>query len=177
MLEGVASYHFESREQCYISYANSPESWRLDDGSRPPGRKPFEQISYDESTRTFKGRVSWPEPFDGAVRWDYTIVFSEARTWLSCLLFSFSNEQNGGERHVGQDFGHIEAGRVQPYGSLGFPQPAQHFGDPATPDSSRLYYARKPSALAASDELKKRFLDTQPSEPAEPAAPRHCAVQ
>ena len=92
VLEGVASYHFESREQCYISYANSPESWRLDDGSRPPGRKPFEQISYDESTRTFKGRVSWPEPFDGAVRWDYTIVFSEARTWLSCLLFSFSND-------------------------------------------------------------------------------------
>ena len=89
VLEGVASYHFESKEQCYISYGNSPESWRLDDGSRPPSRKPFEQISYDESTRTFRGRVSWAEPFDGAVRWDYTIVFSEARKSLSCSFFLF----------------------------------------------------------------------------------------
>ena len=79
---------------------------------------------------------------------------------------------------VGQDFGHIEAGRVQPYGSLGFPHPAQHFGDPSeTLDSSRLYYARKPSVLTASEELRKRFLE--PPEPlAAPETPRRqCAVQ
>eukprot|EP00913_Durusdinium_trenchii_P017823 g16748.t1 len=64
-------------EDCYISYANAPETWRLDDGSFPPRQKPFELVSYDEASRTFKGTVRWREGFDGATRWDYTIVFSE----------------------------------------------------------------------------------------------------
>ena len=25
---GLASYHFESLEDCYISYANAPDGWR-----------------------------------------------------------------------------------------------------------------------------------------------------
>ena len=29
-------YHFESPENCYISYSNAPEEWRLDTGSSPP---------------------------------------------------------------------------------------------------------------------------------------------
>lgn len=120
MLEGVASYHFESPEDCYISYANAPETWRLDDGSFPPRQKPFELVSYDEASRTFKGTVRWREGFDGATRWDYTIVFSE-------------------------DLGHISGGKVQPYGSLGFPQPPQHYGDPTlqlpTPTSMLIGYS------------------------------------
>ncbi|CAK9058363.1 unnamed protein product [Durusdinium trenchii] len=141
VLEGVASYHFESPEDCYISYANAPETWRLDDGSFPPRQKPFELVSYDEASRTFKGTVRWREGFDGATRWDYTIVFSE-------------------------DLGHISGGKVQPYGSLGFPQPPQHYGDPTLqlPTPTSMYYVRKPSALAATDRLRSHFLNSLPSQ-------------
>ena len=61
MLEGVASYHFDSPERCYISYANAPESWLLDDGSKPPKQKHFELMSYETSSRTFKATIRWPQ--------------------------------------------------------------------------------------------------------------------
>ena len=61
VLEGVASYHFDSPEQCYISYANAPETWLLDDGSKPPRQKDFELMSYEPSSRTFKGTINWPQ--------------------------------------------------------------------------------------------------------------------
>mmetsp|Transcript_27719 Transcript_27719/g.64423 ORF Transcript_27719/g.64423 Transcript_27719/m.64423 type:complete len:390 (+) Transcript_27719:77-1246(+) len=133
--EGVASYHFDTWDNCYISYANAPDTWMLDDGSPPPRRKSFEQTSYDEATRTFKGVVTWPQGFDGAVRWDYTMVFSED---LSC----------------------IAAGKVQPYGARGFPMRAQHFGDPMSGlmMSTVLYYTRKPSVLTASEKLRDTIL-------------------
>ena len=44
---GLASYHFPSEGDCYISYARAFESWRLDDGSRPPLKKTFKKVSYD----------------------------------------------------------------------------------------------------------------------------------
>ena len=56
--EGLASYHFNSLEDCYISYDAAPETWRLDDGCRPPSKKPWEEVSYDPETRIFRGR-SW----------------------------------------------------------------------------------------------------------------------
>jgi hypothetical protein len=39
---GVAAYHFDSIEDCYISYAAAPDGWRLADGAKPPARKPFD---------------------------------------------------------------------------------------------------------------------------------------
>jgi len=70
----MASYHFEDKP--YISYANVPSNWRLDDGSAPPEKKYFENPSYDVATRTFTGTVSWGEvPFAGMVSWKYTMVF------------------------------------------------------------------------------------------------------
>ena len=133
--EGVASYHFDSPSECYISYANAPDSWLLDDGSVPPRRKAFEQTSYEEETRTFRGVITWPQGFDGAARWDYTMVFA-------------------------RDFSYICSGKVQPYGPRGFPMRAQHFGDPLSGLmlSSVLYYARKPSVLAASDKVRDTIL-------------------
>ncbi|CAE7910521.1 unnamed protein product [Symbiodinium necroappetens] len=133
--EGVASYHFESLDNCYISYANAPDSWVLDDGSLPPRRKPFEQVSYEEDTRTFRGVVTWPQGFDGASRWEYTIVFS-------------------------QDFSFISSGKVQPYGRRGFAMRAQHFGDPTAGLMlvPVLYYTRKPSVLAANEMLRATLL-------------------
>ena len=80
---GLASYHFESLDAdavggCYISYAAAPDSWNLGDGTRPPTRKPFENASYDEAARTFRGSIDWsPTTFGGDQRWEYEMVFSE----------------------------------------------------------------------------------------------------
>lgn len=73
---GVASYHFE-RIGCYISYANAPKEWRLDDGSAPPAKKFFSETEYHPETRTFIGVVEWEPAFFGQVRWEYEMVFAE----------------------------------------------------------------------------------------------------
>ena len=75
---GVASYHFDGPDDCYISYEAAPPGWLLDDGSRPPAAKRFASPSWDAATRTFVGAIDWSEaPFGGDARWEYTIVFSE----------------------------------------------------------------------------------------------------
>lgn len=60
----------------YISYEGAPEEWRLDDGSRPAARKPFEDAAYDPATRTFTGTIRWDPPFHGDARWEYVMNFS-----------------------------------------------------------------------------------------------------
>jgi len=75
---GLASYHFESLEDCYISYENAPDSWKLADGSSPPARKLFLSPAFDAETRTFTGTIEWgANTFGGHARWEYTMVFSE----------------------------------------------------------------------------------------------------
>lgn len=75
--KGIASYHF-SEEESYISYAAAPPIWRLDDGSSPPEKKPFEETSYDPHIRIFKGVINWtPVSFHGDSKWVYEIKFSE----------------------------------------------------------------------------------------------------
>lgn len=78
--EGLASYHFNSEDDCYISY-ESPECvmWpSLSDGSRPPSRKPFDHAAYNENTRTFTGIINWsPINWEGDAIWIYTMVFPE----------------------------------------------------------------------------------------------------
>ena len=56
---GLASYHFNSINDCYISYSSPQCSmWpALDNGDRPPTRKPFVNISIDEVKRTFRGDI------------------------------------------------------------------------------------------------------------------------
>lgn len=76
--DGVASYHFNSPQDCYISYSNAPASWILSDGSRPPAKKPFEEVSYDSSTRTFRAVINWaPLNFFGETRWEYEMTFCQ----------------------------------------------------------------------------------------------------
>lgn len=53
---GVASYHFLSPNYCYISYENAPRIWHIDDGSKMPKTKPFDDIHYDHESRTFTAR-------------------------------------------------------------------------------------------------------------------------
>ena len=81
---GVASYHFPQIDQAYISYEAAPPEWSLDDGSRPPQRKPFDNPRYDETTRTFTGTIDWSEtPFAGDARWEYEMIFSEDLTRIT----------------------------------------------------------------------------------------------
>lgn len=77
MLEGIASYHFDAEDDCYISYANAPPDWLLDDGSMPPVKKAFASPAFDVGTRTFRGQILWDPLFGGAARWDYEMVFAE----------------------------------------------------------------------------------------------------
>lgn len=83
--EGLASYHFNSPDDCYISY-ESPDcsDWPdLSDGSRPPMKKPFENAVYSEDTRTFSGIINWsPINWKEDAMWVYTMVFSED---FSCI--------------------------------------------------------------------------------------------
>ena len=78
---GLASYHFVGEgaaDASYISYEHAPADWALDDGTRPPSRKPFLSPSYDAATRTFTAAVDWsPTSFGGDARWAYTMVFDE----------------------------------------------------------------------------------------------------
>uniref|UniRef100_A0A7M5UV84 RING-type domain-containing protein n=1 Tax=Clytia hemisphaerica TaxID=252671 RepID=A0A7M5UV84_9CNID len=76
---GLASYHFGTLSNPYISY-ESPESdeWELDDGSRPCQKKYFEHHHYDQESRTFTGNIDWtPTKFYGEALWKYTMIFSE----------------------------------------------------------------------------------------------------
>lgn len=71
-------YHFDSPQSCYIDYSLAPDDWALDDGSRLPQRKMFEDCSYDAASRTFRASVRWSEvSIGGTVRWDYRLIFSD----------------------------------------------------------------------------------------------------
>ena len=101
---GVAAYHFDSIEDCYISYENAPSSWKLDNGESPPAVKPFDSPLWDAASRTFTGVVDWsPTTFGGDARWEYTIVFSE-------------------------DFRHVSGGEVRAFDAAGEPKATHRYG-------------------------------------------------
>merc|ERR1719296_283318 len=84
LLEGIASYHFDSLEECYISYSSSPSDWTLDNGLQPPAKKNFVGATYNHDSRVFRGTVEWEVPFGGDASWDYEMVFSEDFTHIVC---------------------------------------------------------------------------------------------
>mmetsp|Transcript_62896 Transcript_62896/g.174321 ORF Transcript_62896/g.174321 Transcript_62896/m.174321 type:complete len:640 (+) Transcript_62896:71-1990(+) len=75
---GLMSMHFESADNCYMSY-NFGSFGNLDDGSALPDKKPFTDIAFDEATRTFCGKVAWDAPatFHGVARSEFRMVFDE----------------------------------------------------------------------------------------------------
>jgi len=76
---GVASYHFKSPTECFISYVNAPPDWKLDNNMMPPPEKYFTRTSYNDVTRTFKGVIEWPTlaRWGDDYEWDYMFTFSE----------------------------------------------------------------------------------------------------
>jgi hypothetical protein len=103
-MPGLAAYHFDSEDDCYVSYAAAPPQWRLDDGSAPPAKKPFTATSYDADRRIFRGTVSWEVPFGGSSKWVYEMHFSE-------------------------DFNIICDGTLRSYTADGAAEPVQKFGE------------------------------------------------
>lgn len=128
MLEGIASYHFDAEDDCYISYTNAPPEWLLDDGSPPPAKKPFLNPRFEAQARTFRGEIHWDPPFGGAARWDYEMVFAE-------------------------DFGSIAGGRLHEYDSDGRQKETVPFlnpnNGPMLRGSNGLYYVLRPPVLSA----------------------------
>jgi len=120
-LEGIASYHFNSEEDSHISYSSAPPQWVLGDGSAPPRKKRFRDVSYDNTARIFKGTVDWEVPFDGYVRWEYEIHFDE-------------------------EFSKIVGGRIHLFSASGGHM-ERRFMDPSIGPNRPLMYVRKPDAL------------------------------
>eukprot|EP00928_Gymnodinium_smaydae_P057281 TRINITY_DN40548_c0_g1_i1.p1 TRINITY_DN40548_c0_g1~~TRINITY_DN40548_c0_g1_i1.p1 ORF type:complete len:357 (+),score=46.09 TRINITY_DN40548_c0_g1_i1:71-1141(+) len=123
LLEGVASYHFDAEDDCYISYSRAPAEWVLADGNPPPAKKPFSEITYDADARVFRGVIEWDPPFDGASRWEYEMIFAE-------------------------DFGSIIDGQMLSYDTNGVCNPGVKFLNPDNGDGEGLLYTRKPSVLS-----------------------------
>lgn len=81
---GLASYHFQSLEDSYISYESpATAQWPpLDNGMPIPSRVPFRNVSVNTDTEgktTFRGHICWLQDFgtawQGSVGWEYEILF------------------------------------------------------------------------------------------------------
>ena len=106
---GVASYHFtEGVANAWISYENAPETWVLDNGQRPPGKKEFENATYDDTARIFRGEIVWKEGFRGDFKWEFEMVFSE----------DFMSIESGRNKKYDKDGCHTGGHRFGPRGAL-----------------------------------------------------------
>ena len=79
---GLASYHFFEKEEgseqsSYISYEGAPRHWTRQDGTKPPGKKYFDNPTYNSAIKVFKGDINWGEnTFGNAAKWEYEMCFS-----------------------------------------------------------------------------------------------------
>ena len=77
---GLASYHFESPESCFISYESEAcMMWpSLENGDRPPPKKFFVNPVINEAEKTFTGDIIWsPTRWNGDAMWCYEMKFSD----------------------------------------------------------------------------------------------------
>jgi len=114
---GLASYHFlepdsDGNCQAYISYESpKTEAWpSLDNGDKVPSRVPFRNISWDPTTRIFKGNICWEQDYSttwmNESKWSYEIVFDATFKFV----VSGTCSRSGGESHrFGIDLIYINA--------------------------------------------------------------------
>mmetsp|Transcript_21083 Transcript_21083/g.25917 ORF Transcript_21083/g.25917 Transcript_21083/m.25917 type:complete len:557 (-) Transcript_21083:371-2041(-) len=99
---GLASYHFisstgEGEDGAYISYEHERcSSWPpFDNGLTVPSRVPFADLSYDEETRTFRGKIPWMEVYgttwQGDSEWNYEIIFDSKFTCIKAGTVSVAS--------------------------------------------------------------------------------------
>ena len=103
-LLGIASYWFDEKlDQSYIYYDSKQIPWSLDDGTKPPERKYFENVSYDSETQVFNGTINWPIPFYQSTKWIYRIRFSLDFTYLeSGSVYSYNGSLLEDTKHYEQ---------------------------------------------------------------------------
>eukprot|EP00733_Pompholyxophrys_punicea_P000374 Pompholyxophrys_punicea_v1_NODE_101_length_3479_cov_7.724007.p2 type:complete len:180 gc:universal NODE_101_length_3479_cov_7.724007:2176-1637(-) len=97
---GLASYHFE-KDSAYISYESEKCSmWPpLDNGEKPPARKFFQDVEYDEKNRIFRGIIDWsPTTWTGDQIWKYQMIFAEDFSTIECGSLSYFRPESE-ERH------------------------------------------------------------------------------
>lgn len=87
---GLASYHFDTPQKCFINWDTCPKEWTFDDGSwmglpesgAGSGTAQFELPYFDLVTRTFTGIIMLPAPLDGNVRLKFRMVFSPSLDYI-----------------------------------------------------------------------------------------------
>lgn len=108
LIIGVASYHFVEPDKAYINYFRAPSNWLLSDGSRPPHKKYFKNVSYDVETQTFKGDISWsPLSFGLHKKWHYEFKFSSDFNLIESGKCYQYMEENSDDYNRVYSFGYI----------------------------------------------------------------------
>ena len=90
---GWASYHFVDESQVYINWREFNEYY--EDGSKVT-IKYFENISFESSTRTFKGDLFFEKSipnFDNPKRWNYEMTFNEDYSMVNQGKVEFIDQQ------------------------------------------------------------------------------------
>lgn len=112
---GLASYHFESADNIYISYQHAATSrWPpLDNGMPVPSRVHFCNIYVDGFT--FRGSICWLDDYGTSWqrqdRWDYEMVFDEEFTCIvSGTVTSWSNGVPHEMSRYGEILNYVNAG-------------------------------------------------------------------
>ena len=136
---GVASYHFNSLADCYISYTKAPATWKLSNGEDPPAKKMFEFVSFDSQTRTFRGVIDWsPLNFYGETMWNYTMVFAKDLSTIESGTLVVT--PSGRIQRFGVDLNYTACGE---YTGPATPLPSTHTRPPPplflTPSRSRTH--------------------------------------
>ena len=89
-----------SKLDSFISYSNAPDNWTLENGEKVPPKKHFENVSYDNITRTFTGNIVWTIPFGGDTLWKYRLVFTDDFVFIEDGNVQSFNEEGDLTNHT-----------------------------------------------------------------------------
>jgi hypothetical protein len=124
---GLASYHFQTNEEAFISYEHPVSSqWPpLDDGSPIPGRMFFRNAAWDATERVFRGEICWQEDcgttWQGFGKWKYQMRFDSSYTFIASGTVESIIGEDGDPREMsnfGDDLVYINAAVDERFRSL-----------------------------------------------------------
>ena len=129
--------------ECYISYEHpATGQWPpLDNGMAIPARVPFRNVSFDPTTRIFRGHICWLDDFgtawNGMVRWEYEIHLDDAYTCIvggQVLTFREHGSDEGEElSRYGEALVYVNARLWEVFRQQGQDDPDYHY-----PEHSRV---------------------------------------
>lgn len=124
---GLASYHFQTNEEAYISYEHPDTSqWPpLDDGSPVPPRVFFRNTTWDANERIFRGDICWKDDFNttwqGFQKWKYKMTFDSKYSFIASGTVESIMGDDGEPREMstfGDDLVYINAAVDERFQSL-----------------------------------------------------------